>query len=371
MATLTAAHESRRRDWATHPGDHLAEYIETNGWTQADFARLSGLSPKHVSTLVNGTNPVTPETAIKLERVLGLKADIWLGLQANWDLHRARTDEQSTREAKTWLSRFPVKELKKRGWLPATKDEPALFDALLGFLGVGALGAYEAKVGALAVHHRQAKAHASNPDHVFAWLTLGERRARLLDLPRFDADGFQTALKAIRALTVEAPAVFAPRMTELCRNAGVALIFEPPISKTRLYGSARWLDADRAIIQMSLRMKFNDHFWWTFFHEAAHLILHRGQNFADDQNGIGDGVEGEADAWASEILVRREAYVQFKAKRPHSKAGVRAFANKIGLHPGIVVGMLQHDRSVPYTDMNELKARFEWAPHPSNENAEP
>ena len=159
-------------------------------------------------------------------------------------------------------------------------------------------------------------------------------------------------------------------MTELCRQAGVALIFEPAISKTCLYGYARWLDADRAIIQMSLRMKYNDHFWWTFFHEAAHVSLHRGRNFADDQNGVGDGVESEADTWAADMLVSRDEFARFKTKRPLSKTRVTAFAERVGLHPGIVVGMLQHDRAIPYTHMYDLKARFEWAPQPSKQDAE-
>lgn len=76
--------------WATHPGEHLAEQIEARGWSQADFARLAGLTPKLVSTILAGRNPVTTETAIKLERALGMKAEIWVGLQSNWDLFQAR-----------------------------------------------------------------------------------------------------------------------------------------------------------------------------------------------------------------------------------------------------------------------------------------
>ncbi len=79
-------------DWATHPGEHLEEYLEINGWTQAEFARRSGLTPKLVSDIVNQKNPVTPETALVLERVLGLKAEIWLGYQARWDLLKARAN---------------------------------------------------------------------------------------------------------------------------------------------------------------------------------------------------------------------------------------------------------------------------------------
>jgi HTH-type transcriptional regulator / antitoxin HigA len=152
-------------------------------------------------------------------------------------------------------------------------------------------------------------------------------------------------------------------MKELCRNAGVALVLEPPISKTCLFGSARWFDVDRAIIQMSLRMKTNDHFWWTFFHEAAHISLHRGRNFADDNNGEGDGAEEEADRWAEHVLVGRERFARFKASRPRSEVSVRQFAAEANLHPGIVVGMLQHAGVISYSHLNKLKVTFDWANH--------
>jgi addiction module HigA family antidote len=77
-------------NWSTHPGEHIAEYLEENGWSQAELARRAGLTPKLVSEIINGKNPVTPETALKLERVLGLKAEVWLGLQSSWDLFHAR-----------------------------------------------------------------------------------------------------------------------------------------------------------------------------------------------------------------------------------------------------------------------------------------
>lgn len=82
-------------NWATHPGEHLAEQIESRGWTQAQLARAAGLTPKLVSTIVAGRNPVTPETAIKLERALGMKAEVWTRLQSNWDLAAARARERS------------------------------------------------------------------------------------------------------------------------------------------------------------------------------------------------------------------------------------------------------------------------------------
>ncbi len=360
MTDLAAHRQEWTPNWAVHPGVLLQEHLETRGLSQAEFARLTGLTPKLVSTIIKGTNPISAETAIRLERVLGLKAYIWAGIQAKWDLFQARGSAKFISNPKEWLSQFPLKELRNRGYLPNTKDTDAQIESLLSLFEIGLPQAYAAKVGALAVHHRQSKAHESSQYHVFTWLMLGEWRARAMNLPPFDARKFQEAIRQTRMLTTEAPAVFEPIMKDLCRCAGVALVLEPPISKTCLFGSARWFDVDRAIIQMSLRMKTNDHFWWTFFHEAAHITLHRGKNFADDKNGEGDGAEEEADLWAEEALVGRERFAHFKAKHPRSELKVKEFATAVNLHPGIVVGMLQHARIIPFSNLNKLKAKLQW-----------
>lgn len=348
-------------DWAVPPGEVLAEHIEANGWSQADFARLADLSPKLVSTILSGRNPITAETAIKLERVLGLKAYVWTGLQARWDVENARQNEQAGFDASAWLARFPVSELRARDALPDTRQAGPLVEGLLTLFGIGSPDAFSAKMAAVGAHHRQSRAYRSSSEHVFTWLTLGEARARRMDLPAFDRARFLHAVAEIRSLTSSSPEIFEPRMKALCREAGVALIFEKPLSKTCLYGSARWFDTDRAIIQMSLRMKTNDHFWWTFFHEAGHIALHQGRNFLDDKAGEGDGLESEADSWAEKMLFGEGVASAIVASSPRSEAEVRAVADEIGIHPGIVVGMLQHHKKLPYTHLNGLKARFEWA----------
>ena len=264
--------------------------------SQADFARLSGLTPKLISTIVNGTNPVSADTAIRFERVLGLKAYIWTSIQAKWDLFQARAAAAKlVPKPKEWLSQFPVKKLHARGYLPDTRDVDRQIEALLGFFNIGTPRAFIAKVGAPAVHHRQSEAHESSEQHVFTWLMIGEWRARAMNPPPFHAGKFREAVCEIRKLTTEAPRTFEPAIKELYYKAVRRFVLEPPISKTCLFGSAHWFDVDRAIIQMSLRMKTNDHFWWTFFHEAAHISRHQGKNFADDKNGEGDGAEQEAD----------------------------------------------------------------------------
>jgi len=349
-------------DWATHPGEHLEERIEVRGWTQAEFARRADMTPKLVSDIINGKNPVTPETAIKLERVLGLKSYIWLGIQSGWDLHEARQREQAKVDALAgWVKRFPVKEMRAQRLLPDTKDLAELADKLLAFFGAGTIEGYQSVLGSLAVQHRQSGAHQSLPDHVFAWLTVGEHLARSMQLPEFDPEKFAEAVAEIRLLTVEVPEVFEPEMVRLCKGAGVALVFTRPLGQNRLYGSARWIDGSRrAVIQLSLRAKSNDHFWWTFFHECGHVMLHRGKSFADNLREGGNQLEDEANRWAETALYGVGGVKEICSLAPRSEAAVRHIAENFGLHPGVIVGMLQHHGCLPHTHLNGLKVKFAW-----------
>jgi HTH-type transcriptional regulator / antitoxin HigA len=359
--TVMQSKEKWAPNWATHPGDHLEEYLDVRSLKQAEFARLAGITPKLVSEIINKKNPVTPDTAIAFERVLGLKAQVWTGLQANWDLFQARQRSRESSPEKTgWLALFPVKELKARGALPDTTDAGILIEGLLNLFGIGRPGAYQARLNALAVHHRQAAKADVSKHHVYAWLMLGEQKARCMNLPSFSEERLTQAVCRLRQLTTVPPNEFAPVMRAECAEAGVALVFEPALSKTCVFGSARWVDGNRPVIQLSLRMKSNDHFWWTFFHECGHIVLHRGKNFADDHKGQGNfEVETEADRWAETVLYGEGGAEKIVTSRPRSAAAVREIAQKLGLHPGIIVGLLQHHKVLPYTHLNGLKAKFE------------
>lgn len=351
-------------DWRTHPGEHLQEYLEARGWSQADFARQAGMTPKLVSEIISAKNPVSPETAMKFQRVLGLKAEIWLDLQAKWDLHQAREREAFAEGSlKAWVAQFPIWELKNRNALPNTTDNRALADGLCQFFGIGTPMAFDGLVKNMAVQHRKAKSEDVSACHVWSWLMLGEIKAAQTNLPEFSEKKFLDAVLEIRSLTTEPPQVFEPKMKQLCHQAGVAVVFEKPITKTKLFGSARWFNGDRnALIQLSLRMKSNDHFWWTFFHECGHVALHRGKNFADDQGAHGDGLEHEADSWAEELLYGDGgAKKVVESLRVPTIPAVQQCARSMKLHPGIIVGMLQHYRVISFAQLNHLKVKFEWA----------
>lgn len=82
-------------NWCTHPGDHLEEFVELSGLSQAAFARKANLTPKLLNTILKGKAPVRAATAVKLEHVTDRKAEMWMALQSAWDLFQAKKRRKS------------------------------------------------------------------------------------------------------------------------------------------------------------------------------------------------------------------------------------------------------------------------------------
>ncbi len=95
---MTHETNTYRPDYAPAPGVLLREYLETQGLSQAEFARRCGRSPKLISEILSAKAPILPRTALAFERVLGLDASIWLGLENDYRLHLARQDEQAVQQ---------------------------------------------------------------------------------------------------------------------------------------------------------------------------------------------------------------------------------------------------------------------------------
>jgi addiction module HigA family antidote len=349
-------------DYVVSPGDILEETLEAQGLSKSEFAKRAGLSPKTVSLIIAGHAPVTPDNAIVFERVLGVSAQVWNNLESEYRLFVARQKAAATLEdAVAWSKGFPLKELAKRGVLKEGLSAAQKAGALLNFFRVKDPAAWETQYGNMQAAFYKSAAFKSNYNSVVTWLRLAELRAESIKTDPFDPKMFKDALKQIRSLTAEEPSVFEPQMKELCRQAGVALVFVSELPKTRLSGATCWLSPDKAMIALSLRHKSNDHLWFSFFHEAGHILKHGKKDVYIDEGVLGHTEqEQEASQFASELLIPDSQYNEFV--QTHLKFTpyiVKQFAQEIGIAPGIVVGRLQHDKKVNFSWLNDLKIRFE------------
>jgi HTH-type transcriptional regulator/antitoxin HigA len=358
---LTAASEyPYEPDVVLPPGDTLAEVLDQRDMKQTELARRTGLSTKHINQIVNGAAPITPETALVLEKVTGVAARVWNNLEVTYREFVSRQDEDEKLASDLdWLQELPIKELIQRGCIrKATRPVDTLRE-VCKFFGVANRATWEA-VWHKPTAYRSSQAFASHPGAVAAWLRIGEQRSSEVECKPFDKAVLAMTLDELRWLTLETdPAVWWPLLVQKCSDVGVAVVAEPEIKGARINGAARWLAPDKAIVQLSLRHRWSDIFWFTLFHELAHLLIHSKKDAFINDVGGHSGVEQEADAFASQVLVPRR--FESELTQLSTIADVIEFADRIQVLPGIVVGRLQHDGRWPFNKGNELKQRLTFA----------
>ncbi len=347
------------------PGKLLEEFLEARDMSARELARRCGRSAKLIVEILAGKAPIEPETALQFERVLDMDADLWLGLEAHYRLHLAKANEVERLAVDSeWAARFPAKELEKRGLFTPAQGGNRVRQ-LLEFFGAGSVDACRERFNELAaVSYRHSPSFESHEEALLVWLRLGERAAEELDCAQYSKARFVQELRGIRELTVLSVEEFLPELQKRCARAGVAFALVKPLKGIALSGISRWLSPRKALIQQSLRHKANDHFWFTFFHEAAHLLLHSRKAVFLDGNGYsnaGPAQEEEANEWAANFLVPQAELRKFIIRFDGTPEEVRAFAVEQGIAPGIVVGQLQKRGILAYSQMNGLKDHYQWS----------
>ena len=326
--------------------------------TQADLARRTARPVQALNEIIKGKKEVTPETALELERVLGTPAYVWLNLERDYRYNRARLEDlerlgEQVEEARA----YPYAEMAELAWVAATRDPIERVRELLKYFGVARLSAVTEVQSAA---YRKSRTRNASPEALAAWLRKGEIDAAEVKTKPFDARKLKASLARIRQMTQLPPEEFQQPLCDLCAECGVALVFVPHLPRTHANGAVRWLDKDKALVQLSVLHRYDDIFWFSLFHELAHPLLHgKREVFVERPDGQKDEKEQEADQFASDILIPPDAFERVRMLEPYSRARVQAFAREIGVVPSIVVGRLQHEGLLPYTHLNALRAKFQ------------
>lgn len=349
-------------DLAIPPGEVLAETLEARGMSQADLARRMGRPGQAINEIVQGAKEITAETALQLEKVLGTPAHVWTRLETDYRFIKARlADQEQLKREVPLAKKCPYAAMATWGWMPPTRDRVERVRHLLAFFGVASLR--QVRLTSEVAFRRSDKLQVS-PEALAAWLRQGEREAHDLKTGPFSEEAVWRLLPELRAMTLQDPETFEPRLKKALAERGVALVLVPHLPRTGAHGATRWL-GNRAVVQMSIRYPWEDVFWFSFFHELGHVLLHpRRKVFVEGLREPKDEMEKEADRFASEHLIPSAAYDSFANDHPRhqiSAAAVVAFARTQGIAPSIVVGRLQHDHRVPHEQLNGLRRRFEWA----------
>ena len=349
--------------WASPPGRTIQAALKQRHLGVNQFGALIGLDADATTALLASELMPSPELAERLAQTLGSTERFWLT--------RFRQFEEDTKrlQADQWAQTAPKDLDTTLGWLPKTESWTERIDSLLQFFGVADIEAWDNKYQATLERalFRTTSAVPSNPIAIAAWLRRGQIVAATQQVSNWEPERFREALPAIRKLTwLRDPAVFLPRLAQQCAAAGVALVIVRAPQGCPASGAALLTDAGNPLIVLSARYRSDDHLWFTFFHESAHVLLHDltmphvDELDRDIKASTPPGTEDEANAFAGDQILPPTVRSGLRGEPPRTYDQVQKVARRAGVAPGLVVGQLQYLGILDNDRLNKVKRRYKW-----------
>ncbi len=341
-------------DLAIHPGELLEETIEDIGMTQAELANRLGRPTQAVNEIIKGKKSITPATAIELEDVLKVPAHIWIGLESEYQMVKAKQEELVIMEEEaTLLDRFPYLDLSKFGFVEKTRDKLKKVDELRSFFSVAHLSRIE-HVGAYQSAFRVTNHKNITHESIASWIQAGRLEADKIHTEPYDKAKLKKLLPQIKESMLSDINSAIDTCEKLLASCGIAFVLMPHFKSTGAQGATFWLNnKDKAVLMMSLRGKSSDKFWFSLFHELGHILLHNKREMFIE-NGYDTPElkqqEEEADKFAKDFLIPQKVFEEFVSSGNYkNKISVKVFAESLNIKTSIVVGRLMHEKMIAYT----------------------
>src|SRR5258708_17099367 len=228
---MTDRAEQFRPLYAMPPGNTLEEILADRGMTQTELAQRMGRPLKTINESIEAKADITPETSIQLERVLGLPAAFWTNFERHYREDLARVKEiEALHEHADWLSRFPLRDLKRLGHLPQTRDIPTLLHYLLRFFGVASVEAWKQQWLQPAAAFRRSKVFATSEEATAPWLRAGTLESERIQSPPYDPAVFLAFLHSASALPRQDPEEVLGSLLDECGRSGAVVVFLAPFA---------------------------------------------------------------------------------------------------------------------------------------------
>jgi HTH-type transcriptional regulator/antitoxin HigA len=339
------------------PGEFIKDELEARGWSQLDLAQILGRDPVQVNLIIKGKQSITRETAIQLGDAFGTGAQFWLNLESAYRLSQVEQGESSVARRANLYAQFPVREMVKRGWVEHSDNIDVLEKRFCDFFGIPSLN----EVPRLAHAARKStKGPVTLPQT--AWLFRAKQLAKAVWAEAFSAASLRRCFEALSLMRLNRDDV--RRVPQVLAGHGIRFVIVELLPTTRIDGVTFWLDSSSPVIALSFRYDRIDWFWHTLGHEMCHVQNKDGMTepildtdiVGEDQEAQESDAEREIDLRACEFLVPQRDLNKFIGRTSpyYSKQQITLFAKRIRVHPGIVVGQLQHRKEMSYAFNREM-----------------
>lgn len=349
------------------PGASIQENIDFIGMSQAELAERLGRSIPKLNELIKGKAPITKDTAVKLEYVLGIPASFWLNLERQYQEELMRIEQMEFLEnCKDWITGFPITALKSMNLLPETSVKAEIAEHLLKFFRVASPNEWSCIYKEESLAFKIELKHTTDPKAISAWLRIGELQAELLTLAAFDKKLLTDSLPLLQDIAYNQPENWLVEIQKVCASFGVAVVYSPCLSKAPIYGAARWIKNKTVpLIQLTDRKKDYNAFWFSFYHELAHIRYHNKSDiFLDGLEEISPDLEKEqeADEFAARMLIKDAVRAKIENSELSTRNAILQFSKENKIHTSVLISQLQRLGKIAYNDVvaQKLKTKVEF-----------
>jgi HTH-type transcriptional regulator / antitoxin HigA len=339
---------------------HIKDELKERGWTQADLAFVMGRSANDVSSLMVGRKQLSPEIAQELGVVLGGGAEYWLRLDSAYRLSQTDYVNQAV-VLRSKIFSYPIKEMQRRRWIAETKEDAELECELKRFFGTDDIDAPLSLDAAnelpFEASFKRTIKEAELNRAERAWIARARQLAGFCPAASFNERSIDNLQKDLRRFAAKSQAVH--RVPELLAKYGIRFVVVEPLKNVKIDGAAFWLDIKSPVVAMSLRYDNIGNFWFALKHEVDHIKHKDRFSFDDLEQGPTDEIEKRANENAADIRVpRHELEACMNAYSPrYSEARINNLATRLQIHPGIIVGQLQHRNEITFAAFKKMMTK--------------
>ena len=336
------------------PGKQIQARLEILGWNQTDLAEILQVPNSVISALVSGRRSISIELDRALAAAFGDQVGYWLKLETEFSLFVAEAEgpenfDQVARRARVYR-RGPIREMQRRGWLSQTTLIEQLESEVNAFFAP-----------ALSVATRRSSVDLQLTPAQDAWCHRARQMATALQTGVYDESKMGAAEAELRKLAAYASET--KRLSKVLSSYGIRFVIVEPVAGAKIDGAAFWLNDRAPVMALSARFDRIDAFWFTVMHEFSHIK--NGDSLSVDseivnENGAlshtDDSHEARANAEAAGSLIPPTEIDSFVRRMGplYSKDRIVQFAHRVKIHPGIIVGQLQHRGELAYSMHRDL-----------------
>lgn len=350
-----------------HPGKLLLSEINKIGMNQKELAIRTGMSEKHISTVINGNKDISASFARKLDIALGAESGTWAKYQSEYDEYTAKLEEMNgiTNDEISVLKAMKeiIDYFLKIGILHNHCGDAEKVIQLRQKLCVNNLTAIP-KITYNAAYRAQVKT-STNIDVfiLFAWQRMCELLTEkvVIDMP-FDCQKLQDHIPEIKKQMFELdPNKMVENLKTILADCGIAFEVVRHFRGAPVQGFIKQTENGKVILCVTIRGKKADKFWFSIFHEIGHLMGGDLNARFVDFDSVKSEMENKADQFARDVLIAPELYKALIASgKYHNLKDIKAFSDFVGVPYWITIGRLHNDEWLDWSYFAKEAPSFEW-----------